>query len=373
MSEISLILLSAGSSSRFGMGSKKQWLRVDDEPLWLFVAKQFERICDFKEIIVVGDAKELLYMQNFADYKFVAGGKERQDSLKNALAAANGKFVLTADVARCCVDAQCVKRVLSAKESFDSVAPIISVADTAILASEYVDRNELKLIQTPQLSNKELLIRALDSQKIFTDDSSAMKNAGFSVGFVEGSKKQTKLTQKEDLKLLDCLNAPSHDSFCGTGFDTHAFEDGKACMLGGVKITDEYGFKAHSDGDVLIHSVIDALLGASGLGDIGEFFPDTDAKYKSIDSKELLADVVKLVRGVGFEISNIDVTVVAEKPRLSAHKNEIKRNLANIMQVAPHKVCIKATTAEKMGFVGRGEGVVVMSAASLKFFDWTKA
>ncbi len=373
MSEISLILLAAGSSSRFGMGAKKQWLRVGDEPLWLFVAKEFEKIGSFKEVIIVGDKRELGYMQNFADYSFVAGGKERQDSLKNALAAASGELVLTADVARCCIDAQTVKRGIAAGGDFDCVAPVIKVSDTAIFDSGYIDRSKLSLVQTPQLSKKELLIKALSSETIFTDDSGAMKNSGFSVGFVDGSKKQTKLTVKEDLELLSCLKAPSNDSFCGIGFDTHSFEDGGVCKLGGVTITEEYGFKAHSDGDVLIHSVIDALLGAAGLGDIGEFFPDNDPAYKGVDSAKLLEDVTALVYGVGFEISNIDMTVLAEKPRLLAYKNEIKKNLAKIMKISPYKICVKATTSEKMGFIGRGEGAAVMSVVSLKFFDWKNA
>ncbi len=373
MSEISLILLAAGSSSRFGLGTKKQWLRIGNEPLWLFVAKRFEKIHDFAEIIVVGDAKELAFMANFAEYKFVAGGKERQDSLKNAVSVAKGKYILSADVARCCVDEASVKRVIASKDIFDCVVPVVSVADTATLGAEYIDRNELRLIQTPQLSNKELLLKALDSASLFTDDSGMMKASGYSVGYVEGSKAQTKLTSKEDLALLSCLVAPSADTFCGNGFDTHAFEGGRVCMLGGVEIKESDGFKAHSDGDVLIHSLIDALLGAAGLGDIGEFFSDSDQKYKNIDSKELLSSVVTMVRNVGFEISNVDVTVVAEKPRLLNYKNEIKRSLAKIMQLPMYKVCVKATTCEKMGFVGRGEGVVVLSSASLKFFDWTKA
>lgn len=355
------------------MGTKKQWLRCGDEPLWLFVAKGFEKICEFKEIIVVGDALEMGYMQNYADYIFVAGGKERQDSLKNALEAATGEYVLSADVARCCVDEDVVKRVIAAKDEYDCVVPTIRVPDTVVYGGEYIDRNDVALIQTPQLSKKSLLQNALHGSSLFTDDSGAMKKAGYSVGFVDGSKKQIKLTLKEDLHLLSCLPPPSSDTFCGIGFDTHSFEEGKPLFLGGVEVTKEYGFRAHSDGDVLIHSVIDALLGAAGLGDIGELFPDTDMKYKGADSAELLRIVAAKVRGVGYEISNIDMTVVAEKPKLFAIKNEIKKSLANIMGIPPYKICVKATTSEKMGFVGRGEGALVMSVASLKFFDWKNA
>lgn len=371
MSEISLILLAAGSSSRFGLGTKKQWLRTGDIPLWLFVAKRFENAHNFKEIIIVGEKSELSYMSSFADYIFVEGGKERQDSLLNALNTATAKHVLTADVARCCIDKEMIARVVSKIDEFDCVVPVLSAHDTTMFNGEYIDRNLVKSIQTPQLSNKEKLISALKTGKIFTDDSGAMKESGYSVEYVEGSKAALKLTSKEDLEFIKCLTPPSNANFSGIGFDTHQFEEGKLCVLGGVTVEGSDGFKAHSDGDVLIHSVIDALLGAAGLGDIGEFFPDTDATYKNVDSTILLKRVASLVRGVGFEINNIDISVIAEKPRLSRYKNEIRINLANILQIPPYKLCVKATTSEKMGYVGRGEGVAVLSTASLKFFDWT--
>ena len=370
MSEISLILLAAGSSSRFGLGTKKQWLRTGDIPLWLFVAKRFESSHRFKEIIVVGEKNEISYMSLFADYIFIEGGKERQDSLLNALNATTSKYVLTADVARCCIDKDMIDRVVSKIDEFDCIVPTLTAHDTTIFDSEYIDRNLVKLVQTPQLSNKQKLISALKNKKLFTDDSGAMREAGYSVGYVEGSKSALKLTSKEDLEFIKCLTPPNSANFCGIGFDTHQFDDQKQCVLGGVAI-DGDGFKAHSDGDVLIHSIIDALLGAAGLGDIGEFFPDTDEAYKNADSTVLLKRVLSLVRGVGFEINNVDVSVIAERPRLSRYKNEIKINLAKILQIPPYKLCIKATTSEKMGYVGRGEGVAVLSTASLKFFDWT--
>ena len=142
--------------------------------------------------------------------------------------------------------------------------------------------------------------------------------------------------------------------------------------MGGIKLPVDYGFKAHSDGDVLIHSVIDALLGAAGAGDIGEFFPDTDAQYKGIDSKVLLNQIVEFIYNVGYEIVNIDLTIIAQKPKINPHKQEIKSSIAKLLGIEKQFVNIKATTAEKMGFIGRSEGVAVQSIATLKYYNWIK-
>jgi len=141
-------------------------------------------------------------------------------------------------------------------------------------------------------------------------------------------------------------------------------------FLGGVEIDSSFGFKAHSDGDVLIHSIIDALLGACGAGDIGEFFPDTDIEYKGVDSKILLAKIVSFVKNVGYVIVNIDVTIVAQVPKINPYKTEIKKSLASLLGLPLYKVNIKATTGEELGFVGRKEGVMVQSVANVKYYDW---
>ncbi len=142
--------------------------------------------------------------------------------------------------------------------------------------------------------------------------------------------------------------------------------------LGGIQIDVPYGFKAHSDGDVLIHSLIDALLGAACAGDIGEFFPDTDAQYKNIDSKLLLEEIVKFICDVGYEITNIDLTIIAQKPKINPYKQEIKTTIARLLKIEKQFVNIKATTAEKLGFIGRAEGVAVQSIATLKYYDWKR-
>ena len=180
--------------------------------------------------------------------------------------------------------------------------------------------------------------------------------------------KSQKLTYIDDLNKLKCLKPAPKDIFIGTGYDIHPFEANKKMFLGGVHIKSDIGFKAHSDGDVLIHSLIDAILGAAQAGDIGEFFPDNDPKYKGIDSKKLLKYVVNLIEKTGFEVVNIDITIIAQTPKLSPYKKEMKNSLKQLTNC--ENINIKATTNEKMGFIGRGEGIAVISTATLKYKDW---
>ena len=312
-------------------------------------------------------------MQNFRDdVVFVAGGDTRQESMKNALKHIDTEYVMVSDVARCCIPPNMIQKIAEAKTKADCIVPYLNASDTVVYEDETIDRDNVKLIQTPQLSRREVLQKALESSVTFTDDSSAIKSIGGSVFYIEGAPEAKKLTFQNELKSLTCLESPSSDSFCGSGFDVHAFEDGKKMFLGGNEIDVPYGFKAHSDGDVLIHSLIDSILGACGGGDIGEFFPDTDEQYKGADSKELLKQIVLFVQNVGYEIVNVDVTVIAQKPKVNPYKNEIRKTIADLLQIEKAFVNIKATTTERLGFTGRCEGVAVMSSATLKYYDWTK-
>lgn len=371
MSKVTLLVLCAGTSSRFGLTAKKQWLRIENEPLWLFVTKRLATYYDFDKIVVTSSKDELSYMQNFSDdFNFVQGGITRQESISNALKIIDSDYIMVTDVARSCIPKEVILDLLANKEKASCIVPIINVSDTVIYDGETINRDNVKLIQTPQLSNTKILKQAIDTNIEYTDESSAIKALGKSVFYVNGSIQSKKLTHNSDIKDLPCLKAPSKNSFTGFGIDIHQFEDGKKMYLGGVEINSDYGFKAHSDGDVLIHSIIDALLGACGAGDIGEFFPDTDPKYKGADSKELLNHIVKFVYSVGYEIINIDLTILAQKPKINPHKNAIKSKVSQLLNIDKQFVNIKATTAEKMGFVGREEGVAVYSVATLKYYDW---
>jgi len=368
--DLSLILLSAGHSSRFGAVTKKQWLRVGSMPLWLDLAKRFQNYTSYKDVIITAAFDEIKYMKKFADYTFEIGGKSRQESLLNALEKVKTRFVIVSDIARACVCKDMFERILKHKNEADCIVPYLKVSDTVVYKDDTIDRDEVKLIQTPQLSKVEVLKKALMQKEIFTDESSAIKAIGGNIKYVEGSVEAHKITYFEDLKKLNCLKKPSKDIFIGNGFDVHPFEDNKKMYLGGVEIDCGYGFKAHSDGDVALHALIDSLLGAVGAGDIGELFPDSDEAYKDIDSKILLKKVADFIKNVGFEIINTDITIMAQKPKLQQYKNEMQKVIADILQTDRFKVNIKATTTEKLGFVGREEGVAVNAVSSLKFYQW---
>jgi len=370
LSDLTLILLAAGTSSRFAQDVKKQWLRIDHKPLWQFVADNLKKSNFFSQIIIVGSADEIDFMQQYASYDFIAGGASRQKSLQNALELVSNEYVLVSDIARACISAEMLERIIAAKESANCIVPYLPVTDTVVYQNETIEREKVKRVQTPQLSKTKILKAALDTHQTFTDESSAIVANGGSRAFVLGEDSAHKITYAADLNKIPCLDAPSTDTLSGNGFDVHAFDDKGEMWLGGVKIASDFGFKAHSDGDVAIHALIDALLGAAGMGDIGMLFPDNEARYKNVDSKELLASVVNKLYNFGFVIVNADITIAAQTPRLGAYKLQMRRVLADILHIDASRMNIKATTTEKLGFIGRSEGVGVIANANLKYLNW---
>ena len=372
MSKLTLILLCAGSSSRFDMGVKKQWLRIDEMPLWLYVANSFEKTGLFEKIVLVGSKEDVAFMRTYTSHTIVEGGNTRQQSLHNGLNNVCSEYVLVSDVARACVKQDMLKRIIALQGKADCIVPYLRATDTIVYDGKTIDREKVKRVQTPQLSNTKQLQKALQTHKDFTDESSAIVAAGGSRMFVLGDEDAHKITYAHDLRSINCVQPPSDVTLSGNGFDVHAFDTEGEMWLGGVKIDETYGFKAHSDGDVAIHSLIDALLGAAGMGDIGTLFPDTDDTYANIDSKQLLQEVVTKLHSFGFVIVNVDITIAAQKPRLASYKDAMRHTLAKILRLPPNKVNIKATTTEKLGFIGRSEGVGVWSNANLKYYNWMK-
>jgi len=372
LSDTTLVLLAAGSASRFKSSVKKQWLYSGEKPLWLQVAQRFASYHPFAKIIIVSSKAEIAYMKYFADFTFVEGGKSRQASLRHALDKVETPYVMVSDVARCCVPQEMVKRVLEAKTKAACIVPTLPVNDTLYFETSPVDREKMHIIQTPQLSHTQTLRKALSTTQTFTDESSAIAALGEKITFVEGSPLAHKLTRLADLKHLPCIEAPASTNLVGYGIDIHPFEPGKEMKLCGVTIDVDYGFKAHSDGDVAIHALIDALLGAAGMGDIGELYPDTDADYAGADSAMLLTDTLRRIKSFGFEVGNVDLTIMAQAPKLLPYKEAMRKRLATLLEIAPNRVNIKATTAEKLGFIGRREGVTVHAVANLHYFNWKK-
>ncbi|QOP46735.1 bifunctional 2-C-methyl-D-erythritol 4-phosphate cytidylyltransferase/2-C-methyl-D-erythritol 2,4-cyclodiphosphate synthase [Sulfurimonas paralvinellae] len=370
MSDLTLILLAAGSSSRFSQDVKKQWLRIGHQPLWQFVAQRLEKTNRFSQIIIVAAADEIEFMQQYASYEFIAGGSSRQESLRNALEHVSNSYVLVNDIARACISEDLLGRIIDAKDSADCIVPYLNVTDTIVYEKETIDREKVKKIQTPQLSKTAVLKAALETNQTYTDESSAIVAHGGTRKFVAGEDDAHKITYAEDLNKVPCLHTPSSDILSGNGFDVHAFDDKGEMWLGGVEIKSDFGFKAHSDGDVAIHALIDALLGAAGMGDIGMLFPDNNAQYKGADSKELLKRVVTKLHNFGFVIINADITIAAQTPRLADYKQPMRTTLAAILNIDPSRMNVKATTTERLGFIGRSEGVGVIANANLKYFNW---
>ncbi len=371
MSNVTLLILCAGTSSRFALSTKKQWLRVENDPIWLHVSEKLTSYYNFNKVIVTSHKNEINYMKNFSDeITFIEGGDTRQDSIRNALAEVKTDYVMITDVARVDIPIEVITTLIELQNEADCIVPILNVSDTIIYNEETINRENVKLIQTPQLSNTKILKQALKTNIEYTDDSSAIKANGGKIKYIQGSSRSKKLTFENDIEILRNFKGPSKNFFTGTGFDIHPFEKNKKMYLGGIEIDVEYGFKAHSDGDVLIHSIIDALLGACGAGDIGEFFPDTDKKYQDIDSKILLKNIVEFIYNVGYEIVNIDLIIIAQQPKINPYKLQIKSKIAELLNIKKQFVNIKATTAEKLGFIGRKEGVAVQSIATLKYYNW---
>lgn len=372
MAEITLILLAAGSSSRFDCDVKKQWLRIGHEPLWQYVARKCVETKLFHKIIITSSADDIEFMKSYDSFTFVEGSTTRQSSLKNALKEVDSEYVLVSDIARSCISEEFLRKIISKKGEADCIVPYLKVSDTVVYENETIDREKVKRVQTPQLSRASVLKEALNTETEFTDESTAIVANGGSREFILGENQANKITFVQDLNTLSCLSPASNDILSGTGFDVHAFDDNTQMYLGGVKIDSSFGFKAHSDGDVAIHALIDALLGAAGMGDIGDSFPDSSDEFKDIDSKILLQRVVKKIYDFGFVIVNVDLTIAAQRPRIGKYKLQMRKTIAGILNCESSRVNIKATTTEKLGFIGRGEGVGVIANANLKYFDWTK-
>jgi len=370
--DLTLILLAAGSSNRFQSDVKKQWLRIGHEPLWQFVAKKCVETKLFDKIIITSSKEDITFMKNYDSFTFVEGSTTRQKSLNNALKEVQTEYVLVSDIARACIDKEFLEQIISKQGQADCIVPYLKVSDTVVYEDKTIDREKVKRVQTPQLSKTSILKSALNSNIEYTDESSAIVANGGTREFIEGKEDANKITFIQDLNSLKCLSKPSDNTLSGTGFDVHAFDDNEVMYLGGIKIDADFGFKAHSDGDVAIHALIDALLGASGMGDIGDMFPDSSDEFKDIDSKILLQRVVKNIYNFGFIIVNVDITIAAQTPRIGKYKLQMRKTIANILRCDSSRVNIKATTTEKLGFIGRSEGVGVIANANLKYFDWTK-
>lgn len=380
------IILAAGSGSRMAGagGMPKQFLPFSGYPLYWQSALAFARCACIEGIVFVFPGK---YLEREAGnitrfyekdnpgvlYRIAAGGSTRRESASNGLAQVplSCQKIMIHDAARPFLEPELVWRLYNSLESdYAAVIPGMAVTDTIKLATAGIveqtpPRDKLYAIQTPQIFRANLLREAHAASSGFdaTDDSSLLELLGYKVRIIEGSEDNIKITTPRDLEMLEKrekLPMPCN----GFGYDVHKFGSGRPLKLGGINIPGDYELMAHSDGDVLLHALIDAILGCACLGDIGSHFPDKDPKYDGISSAILLENSLVLAREKGVCICHVDLTIVAQKPRLGPWKKEIAKNVARLCSLPANCVNIKATTEEGLGFTGRVEGIKAYALVS---------
>jgi 2-C-methyl-D-erythritol 4-phosphate cytidylyltransferase/2-C-methyl-D-erythritol 2,4-cyclodiphosphate synthase len=317
----------------------------------------------------------------------VWGGATRQTSVRAGLEGLSGSapgIVLIHDAARPFVSGALIERAIAAAGQNGAAVPAVAIADTvkkidqSSIVIETLDRNQLRTVQTPQAFTFDLIMAAhrraaAAGREDFTDDAALAEWAGHPVSVFEGDAGNVKLTTSDDFTRAEIArHAALGDVRIGSGFDVHAFADGDHVMLGGVRIPHTRGVTGHSDADVALHALVDAILGALSDGDIGVHFPPSDPQWRGASSDRFLAFACERVRVRGGMIAHLDVTVVCEAPRVTPHRDAIRERIAAIAGISPSRVAIKATTSETMGFTGRGEGIVAMATATVRL-PWSAA
>ncbi len=399
MEKIITIVPAAGLGSRLGLGKNKAFAQVGGVPLLVQCFRMLATTDCVSRVIAVVRAQEveeaevllLEYQQEYyPDLPFcvVAGGKERQDSVANALAIIeeNAGYIAVHDGARPFAGADVFKRVLRAAKQHGAAIAAVPVKDTIKIVDNNLKviatpvRSSLQAVQTPQIFEIGVLKRAYaelkKKPKNVTDDASLVEMLGIPVVVAEGSYENIKITTPEDLLLAKNLCKSrgltmNEKNICrvqfrvGSGFDVHQLAVDRRLILCGVDIPCEFGLLGYSDADVAVHALMDALLGAAGMGDIGKHFPDTDMKFKDADSMKLLCCVIELLHKEGWRVNNADVTIMAQKPKLATYIPQMADSIARAMQVDITAVNVKATTTERLGFVGRGEGMASEAVVSI--------
>lgn len=309
----------------------------------------------------------------------VPGGATRQASVRaglEALAVVAPSRVLIHDAARPFADAPLIARVLAALDTSPGALPALAVVDTLKRADPSgrvtgtIDRSTLHRAQTPQGFAFDAILdahrkAAAAGRTDFTDDVAVAEWAGLPVALVAGSAENLKLTTAEDLAMAARALAPSMETRVGQGFDVHRFTAGDHVWLCGVRVPHTHGVEAHSDGDVALHALTDAILGALGDGDIGQHFPPGDPKWRGAASSQFLADAARRIAARGGRVVNVDVTILAEAPRIGPHRDAMRAAIAAVLGVGMERVGVKATTTERLGFTGRREGLAALATAAL--------
>ena len=389
-SSVAAVIVAAGRGTRVGGDLPKQYRTLAGEPVIRASLSLFSWHGE------IGAVQAVIHRDDVAAYEAAAkglkvmspvfGGVTRQASVRaglEALSANSPDIVLVHDAARPFCSSSLVSRAIAACKETGAAVPGLEVTDTIKriradgLVTGTVNRAELRSVQTPQAFSFPALLEAhrkaaAAGRDDFTDDAALAEWAGLKVMAFAGEAGNTKLTTDDDFARAEAKRIASlADLRTGTGYDVHAFGDGDHIMLGGVRVSHGRGVVGHSDADVVLHAIVDAILGALADGDIGKHFPPSDMRWKGASSDQFLKFAVERVTQRGGRVAHIDVTVVCEAPRVGPYRDAMRVRIAEIAGIAVERVGIKATTSEKMGFTGRGEGIAAMATATVRLpWSW---
>jgi 2-C-methyl-D-erythritol 4-phosphate cytidylyltransferase / 2-C-methyl-D-erythritol 2,4-cyclodiphosphate synthase len=370
------LIVAAGKGERAGGGLPKQFRLLGGKPVLRWAVESLLRHPAVHAVRVVigqgqhGDAASALDGLDVGE--FVEGGAERADSVRAGLGAVRGDAVLVHDAARPFCPPAVVDRLLASLEFFDGAAPVLPVGDTLAQIGETlgdpIDRTGLARVQTPQAFRLDALKSSYErwSGPSPTDETTVLRAVGLKVAAVHGDPALDKLTLPADFARAEQWVEGRLSPRSGMGFDVHAFSGEGPLMLGGIKVPHSRGLAGHSDADVVLHAITDALLGAAGLGDIGEHFPPSDPRWKGAASSTFLKHAAELLRSNGALIDHIDCTVIAEAPKVGPYRAAMRARIAEIAGLSVDQVSVKATTTEGLGFTGRREGIAAQAVASIR-------
>ncbi len=392
MEGLFVIIAAAGMGKRLGLGYNKNYACIGGLPILVRNLDQVARVPGVQQALVVVAPGEEPQAQNLLNHygpkifpalhwEIVTGGKERQDSVEHAMEKlpTDAQWVAVHDGARPFAMPELFTRVWAAAQTSGGAIAAVPCKDTIKVDNGEgsvrctPDRKHLWAVQTPQIFSVPLLRQAFayvaEHDLAVTDDASMVEALGHPVTLVQGSYDNRKITTPEDLRWAKGLLADKEDHpmkfRVGSGYDVHCLVPDRPLILCGVTVPYDKGLLGHSDADVALHALMDALLGAAGMGDIGHLFPDNDPAYAGADSRKLLAAVVERLHKAGWHVNNVDVTIIAQKPKLAPFEPAMKANVMADFNLPEDAVNIKATTTEKLGFTGRGEGIAAEAVASL--------
>lgn len=365
---VSIIIVAAGSGSRAKLNKNKVLFEIDGQTVLEKTVRQFLCIENISEIIVTSSTNDLQIFKDILSplsdkITVCLGGETRTQSVKNALEFVNGDIVLIHDGARPFVSKNLINSVIDCAIKFGSAIPTLEMCETLGFGGELIERVERQnfySIQTPQGFNTEEIKKAYSkiTDETFTDDSGVYCKFIAPCHRVQGEKKNIKLTYPEDFE--------ENKIRIGTGFDLHRLVEGRKLILAGVEIPHYKGLLGHSDADVVTHAVMDAMLSAAALRDIGYYFPDTDPQYEGISSILLLEKVMKLVAEKGYKVSNLSITIMAEKPKLMKYVPELSTNLAKVIHISTENLGITCTTLEGLGIIGEEQAIATRAYVCLQ-------